>query len=129
MKRAATSRARRRSKAGFGKEVPGVRINRFCGSGLDAVNLAAAQVMARHEGHASAAVSNRCRASDGAPAAPGPSIPARHASYFVPQGISADLIATKYGFSRDDVDKYAVETQKAPRGPGTKGASPSPSSR
>ena len=56
------------------------------------------------------------------PADPGIAIP----SYFLPQGISADLIATKYGFSRDDVDAYAVESAGAPGEPGMKGSSRSP---
>src|SRR6478735_2874084 len=101
-------------KAGFGKEVPGIQINRFCASGLDAVNLAAAQVMAGMKDIAiGGGVESMSRigmgASGGAwPVDPGLAIP----TYFLPQGISADLIATKYGFSRDDVDAYAVESQK-----------------
>jgi acetyl-CoA C-acetyltransferase len=101
-------------KAGFGKEVPGVQINRFCASGLDAVNLAAAQVMSGMKDLTiGGGVESMSRigmgASGGAwPVDPGIAI----ANYFLPQGISADLIATKYGFSRDDVDAYAVESQK-----------------
>jgi acetyl-CoA C-acetyltransferase len=101
-------------KAGFGKEVPGVQINRFCASGLDAVNLAAAQVMTGMKDLTiGGGVESMSRigmgASGGAwPVDPGIAI----ANYFLPQGISADLIATKYGFSRDDVDTYAVESQK-----------------
>ncbi|HEY8384077.1 MAG TPA: acetyl-CoA C-acetyltransferase [Microvirga sp.] len=101
-------------KAGFGKEVPGVQINRFCASGLDAVNLAAAQVMTgMKDVTIGGGVESMSRigmgASGGAwPVDPGIAI----ANYFLPQGISADLIATKYGFSRDDVDSYAVESQK-----------------
>lgn len=101
-------------KAGFGKEVPGVQINRFCASGLDAVNLAAAQVMAGMKDLAiGGGVESMSRVGMGAsggawPVDPGIAI----ANYFLPQGISADLIATKYGFSRDDVDAYAVESQK-----------------
>jgi len=101
-------------KAGFGKEVPGVQINRFCASGLDAVNLAAAQVMSGMKDIAiGGGVESMSRigmgASGGAwPVDPGIAI----ANYFLPQGISADLIATKYGFTRDDVDAYAVESQK-----------------
>ena len=104
-------------KAGFGKEVPGVQINRFCASGLDAVNLAAAQVMAGMKDIAiGGGVESMSRigmgASGGAwPVDPGIAIP----NYFLPQGISADLIATKYGFSRDDVDAYAVEVAEARR--------------
>src|SRR3954451_9139077 len=101
-------------KAGFGKEVPGVQINRFCASGLDAVNLAAAQVISGMKDVAiGGGVESMSRVGMGAsggawPVDPGVAI----ASYFLPQGISADLIATKYGFSRDDVDAYAVESQK-----------------
>jgi acetyl-CoA C-acetyltransferase len=101
-------------KAGFGKDVPGVQINRFCASGLDAVNLAAAQVMTGMKDITiGGGVESMSRigmgASGGAwPVDPGIAI----ANYFLPQGISADLIATKYGFSRDDVDAYAVESQK-----------------
>ena len=101
-------------KAGFGKEVPGVQINRFCASGLDAVNLAAAQVMSGMKDIAiGGGVESMSRVGMGAsggawPVDPGIAI----ATYFLPQGISADLIATKYGFSRDDVDAYAVESQK-----------------
>jgi acetyl-CoA C-acetyltransferase len=101
-------------KAGFGKEVPGVQINRFCASGLDAVNLAAAQVMTGMKDVAiGGGVESMSRigmgASGGAwPVDPGIAI----ANYFLPQGISADLIATKYGFNRDDVDAYAVQSQK-----------------
>src|SRR3954466_3445647 len=101
-------------KAGFGKEVPGVQINRFCASGLDAVNLAAAQVMTGMKDVAiGGGVESMSRIGMGASGGawlvdPGIAIP----TYFLPQGISADLIATKYGFSRDDCDAYAVESQK-----------------
>ncbi|NBJ12619.1 acetyl-CoA C-acetyltransferase [Microvirga arsenatis] len=101
-------------KAGFGKEVPGVQINRFCASGLDAVALAAAQVMSGMKDIAiGGGVESMSRVGMGAsggawPVDPGIAID----NYFLPQGISADLIATKYGFSRDDVDAYAVESQK-----------------
>ncbi|KAA2242054.1 acetyl-CoA C-acetyltransferase [Salinarimonas soli] len=101
-------------KAGFGKDTPGVQINRFCASGLDAVNLAAAQVMSGMKDLAiGGGVESMSRigmsASGGAwPVDPGIAIP----NYFLPQGISADLIATKYGFTRDDCDAYAVQSQK-----------------
>src|SRR6478609_6039787 len=101
-------------KAGFGKEVPGVQINRFCASGLDAVNLAAAQVISGMKDVAiGGGVESMSRVGMGAsggawPVDPGIAV----TTYFLPQGISADLIATKYGFSRDDVDAYAVESQK-----------------
>jgi acetyl-CoA C-acetyltransferase len=100
--------------AGYGDQVPGVQINRFCASGLDSINFAAAQVMAgQHDMTIGGGVESMSRVGIGAsggawPMDPALAIPA----YFMPQGISADLIATKYGFSRDDVDAYAVESQK-----------------
>jgi len=100
--------------AGYGQGVPGVQINRFCASGLDAVNFASAQVMSgQHEMTIGGGVESMSRVGIGAsggawPVDPSIAVPA----YFMPQGISADLIATKYGFSRDDVDSYAVESQK-----------------
>jgi acetyl-CoA C-acetyltransferase len=100
--------------AGYGDEVPGVQINRFCASGLDAVNFAAAEVMSgQHEMTIGGGAESMSRVGIGAAGGAwpvDPSIALR--SYFVPQGISADLIATKYGFTRDDVDAYAVESQK-----------------
>jgi acetyl-CoA C-acetyltransferase len=103
--------------AGYGIGVPGVQINRFCASGLDAVNFAAAQVMSGQQDLAVAGgVESMSRVGIGAsggawPVDPMVAIPA----YFMPQGVSADLIATKYGFSRDDVDAYAVESQRRAR--------------
>ena len=100
--------------AGYGNSVPGVQINRFCASGLDAVNFAAAQIMSgQHDMAIGGGVESMSRVGIGAAGgawAVDPSIAVAH--YFLPQGISADLIATKYGFSRDDVDAYAVESQK-----------------
>ena len=100
--------------AGFGDQVPGVQINRFCASGLDAINFAAAEIMSgQHEMTIGGGVESMSRVGIGASGgawAVDPTIAVEH--YFVPQGISADLIATKYGFSRDDVDAYAVESQK-----------------
>jgi acetyl-CoA C-acetyltransferase len=100
--------------AGYGDGVPGVQINRFCASGLDAVNFASAQVMSGQQAMAiGGGVESMSRVGIGAAGgawAVDPSIAVAH--YFLPQGISADLIATKYGFSRDDVDAYAVESQK-----------------
>jgi acetyl-CoA C-acetyltransferase len=100
--------------AGFGDEVPGVQINRFCASGLDAVNFAAAEVMSgQHDMTVGGGVESMSRVGIGASGGAWPIDPSiALKSYFVPQGISADLIATKYGFSRDDVDAYAVESQK-----------------
>ena len=100
--------------AGFGDGVPGVQINRFCASGLDAVNFAAAQVMSgQHEMTIGGGAESMSRIGIGASGGAWPVDPSiAVATYFLPQGISADLIATKYGFSRDDVDAYAVESQK-----------------
>ncbi|WP_321499047.1 acetyl-CoA C-acetyltransferase [Breoghania sp.] len=100
--------------AGYADSVPGMQINRFCASGLDAVNMGAGQIMSgQHDLVVSGGVESMSRigigASGGAWAVdPQVALP----SYFMPQGVSADLIATKYGFSRDDVDGYAVESQK-----------------
>jgi acetyl-CoA C-acetyltransferase len=100
--------------AGFGDGVPGVQINRFCASGLDAVNFAAAQVMSGQQdmaiGGGAESMSRVGIGASGGAWAMDPTIAVPH--YFLPQGISADLIATRYGFSRDDVDAYAVESQK-----------------
>ncbi|MBX9843189.1 MAG: acetyl-CoA C-acetyltransferase [Xanthobacteraceae bacterium] len=100
--------------AGYGDEVPGVQINRFCASGLDAVNFAAAEVMSgQHDMTVGGGVESMSRVGIGASGGAWPVDPSiALKSYFVPQGISADLIATRYGFSRDDVDAYAVESQK-----------------
>jgi acetyl-CoA C-acetyltransferase len=100
--------------AGYGNSVPGVQINRFCASGLDAVNFAAAQIMAgQHDMAIGGGVESMSRVGIGASGGAWPVDPAiALKSYFMPQGISADLIATKYGFSRADVDAYAVESQK-----------------
>jgi acetyl-CoA C-acetyltransferase len=100
--------------ADYGNGVPGVQINRFCASGLDAVNFAAAQVMSgQHDMTVGGGVESMSRVGIGASGGAWPVDPAiALKSYFMPQGISADLIATKYGFSRDDVDAYAVESQK-----------------
>jgi acetyl-CoA C-acetyltransferase len=100
--------------ADYGNSVPGVQINRFCASGLDAVNFAAAEIMSgQHEMAIGGGVESMSRVGIGASGgawAMDPSIALK--SYFMPQGVAADLIATKYGFSRDDVDAYAVESQK-----------------
>ncbi|HME85163.1 MAG TPA: acetyl-CoA C-acyltransferase, partial [Roseiarcus sp.] len=100
--------------AGFGDTVPGVQINRFCASGLDSINFAASQVMSgQHDLTIGGGVESMSRVGIGSsggawPADPSLAIP----TYFMPQGVSADLMATKYGFSRDDVDAYAVQSQK-----------------
>jgi acetyl-CoA C-acetyltransferase len=100
--------------ADYDESVAGVQINRFCASGLEAVNMAAGQVMSGQSDLAiGGGVESMSRvpmfASGGAWLAD-PEVAFK--TYFVPQGISADLVATKYGFSRDDVDSYAVESQK-----------------
>ena len=100
--------------AGWDQSVPGLHINRFCASGMEAVNLAANQVRGgAGDLYVAGGVEMMSRVpmgSDGGALAVDPYL--AMGSYFAPQGISADLIATKYGFSRDDVDAYAVESQK-----------------
>ena len=100
--------------AGFGDGVPGVQINRFCASGLDAVNFAAAEIVSgQHQMTIGGGAESMSRVGIGASGGAWPVDPSIAVkTYFLPQGISADLIATKYGFSRDDVDAYAVESQK-----------------
>ena len=96
------------------ERIPGLSINRFCASGMEAVNLAANQI----QGGAGSAyiaggvemMSRVPMGSDGAAVAADPSIALAH--YFVPQGISADIIATEYGFTRARADLLAVESQK-----------------
>jgi acetyl-CoA C-acetyltransferase len=99
-------------KAGYGQSVPGVQINRFCASGLDAVNLAAAQVASGMKdlciGGGVESMSRIGMGASGYGLAVDPSVAID--TYFVPQGIAADLIASKYGFSREDVDAYAVQS-------------------
>jgi acetyl-CoA C-acetyltransferase len=94
--------------------IPGLSINRFCASGMEAVNLAANQIKGG-AGQAYIAGGVECMSrvpmgSDGAAVAVDPTVAMER--YFVPQGISADIIATEYGFSRDDVDAFAMESQK-----------------
>lgn len=101
-------------EAGYDQSLAGVQLNRYCASGLDSVNFAASKIMAGVDDVAiGGGVESMSRVGIGAagnawPVDPSIAVP----SYFVPQGISADLIATKHGFSRDDVDAYAVESQK-----------------
>jgi len=100
--------------AGYAETAPGVQINRYCASGLEACNIAAAKVMSGQSLLAvGGGVESMSRVPMGAgggawPADPAVALP----TYFVPQGISADLIATLYGHSREDVDRYAVESQR-----------------
>ncbi len=96
------------------ERIPGLSINRFCASGMEAVNLAANQVKAgAGAGYIAGGVEMMGRVpmgSDGAAIAVDPSIAME--TYFVPQGISADIIATEYGFSRDQADQLGVESQR-----------------
>ncbi len=100
--------------ADWDQSCAGVSINRFCASGLEAVNIAAAKVMSGMSdmvvGGGVESLSRIPMGSDGGAMGVDPAIAFDH--NIIPQGISADLIATKYGFSRDDCDAYAVESQK-----------------
>lgn len=96
------------------QSIPGLAINRFCASGIEAVNLAANQIAGgAGSGYIAGGVEMMGRvpmASDGAAIAVDPSLALR--SYFVPQGISADIIATQYGITRAEADAYAVQSQR-----------------
>ena len=100
--------------AGWDERAPGLHINRFCASGMEAVNLAANQIRGGagdlYVGGGVEMMGRVKMGSDGYAIAVDPYLAMK--TYFVPQGISADIIATEYGFSRDDVDAYAVESQK-----------------
>jgi acetyl-CoA C-acetyltransferase len=100
--------------AGYAEEAAGKQLNRFCASGLEAVNSAAAQVMSGMSdlciGGGLESMSRVPMDTVGGALAVDPQV--AYGSYFVPQGISADLIASKYGFTREDVDAFAVESQK-----------------
>lgn len=99
--------------ADYAESVPGKQLNRFCASGLEAVNTAAAQVMSGQSdlaiGGGIECMSRVPMGSDSGAMHADPSI--AYKIYFAPQGIGADLIATRCGFSRADVDAYAVESQ------------------
>ncbi len=101
-------------EAGYDFRAPGMQISRFCASGLDAINFGAAKIVQGADDIVIAGgVESMSRVGMGAAGGawymdPSVGLP----GYFMPQGVSADLIATKYGFSRDDVDAYAVESQK-----------------
>jgi acetyl-CoA C-acetyltransferase len=101
-------------EAGYDMKAPGLQLSRFCASGLDAINLGAAKIaQGADEIVISGGVESMSRVGMGASGGawfmdPSVGLPA----WFMPQGVSADLIATKYGFSRDDVDAYSVESQK-----------------
>jgi acetyl-CoA C-acetyltransferase len=100
--------------AGYAQSVAGVQVNRFCSSGLEAINMAAAYVMSGQVDMLVAggveSMSRVPMGSDGGAMMMNPQIISQH--NIVPQGISADLIATKYGYSRNDVDSFAVESVK-----------------
>ncbi len=100
--------------ADYAQTTAGVQVNRFCASGLEAVNMAAAKVIS---GEAQMAIGGgiemMSRVPMGSDGGAWPTDPtSAFKTYFAPQGISADLIATLYGFSRADVDAYAVESQR-----------------
>ena len=99
--------------ADYAQTTAGVQINRFCASGLEACNMAAAKVMTGEAEMAiGGGVESMSRVPMGSDGGAWPLDPASaFKTYFMPQGIGADLIATLYGFSRDDVDAYAVESQ------------------
>ncbi|SEO13808.1 acetyl-CoA C-acetyltransferase [Paracoccus alcaliphilus] len=96
------------------ESIPGLAINRFCASGMEAVNLAANQIRGgAGDGYIAGGVEMMGRVamgSDGAAIAVDPSLAMK--TYFVPQGISADIIATEYGFTREQADALAVESQR-----------------
>ncbi|MEW2915048.1 acetyl-CoA C-acetyltransferase [Leisingera sp. JC11] len=96
------------------ERIPGLAINRFCASGMEAVNLAANQVKGgAGDAYIAGGVEMMGRVamgSDGAAIAVDPSLAME--TYFVPQGISADIIATEYGFTRDQADALAMESQR-----------------
>jgi len=100
--------------AGYDESVPGFQINRYCSAGLEAVNIAAAKVMA---GQGLAAIGGGVESMSRVPMGTGggawatdPDVAFR--TYFVPQGVSADLIATLHCYSRNDLDGYAVASQQ-----------------
>lgn len=100
--------------AGYSQSTAGVQLNRFCSSGLEAINIGAAHVMSgQHEMVIAGGIESMSRipmGSDGGALFTSPEIIGEHK--LVPQGISADLIATIYGFSRESADKFAVESHK-----------------
>ena len=100
--------------AEYAQSVPGIQVNRFCASGLDAINMAASQIMAgAHDMTIGGGVEAMSRLGLGSSGGawfmdPSVNVPA----YFMPQGVSADLIATKFGFTREQADALSVESQK-----------------
>ncbi len=100
--------------ARYDESVSGVQVNRFCASGLEATNMAAAQIMAGQSeitiGGGVESMSRVPMGADGGAWSSNPKV--AFETHFIPQGISADLIATKWGFSRADADAYALESQR-----------------
>jgi acetyl-CoA C-acetyltransferase len=100
--------------ADYAENVPGKQLNRFCASGLEAVNAAAAEIMAGQAdltiGGGVESMSRVPMGADGGAWAIDPAVAFK--TYFAPQGIGADLIATRHGYSRRDVDAYACESQR-----------------
>ena len=111
--------------------IPGVSINRFCASGLEAVNMAANQLKGGSgQAYLAGGVEMMGRVamgSDGFAIAVDPSVAMK--TYFVPQGISADIIATEYGLPANRPTRSPWNRSAAPSRRGTRGGSPSPSSR
>ena len=101
-------------QSGYGEHLCGVTLNRFCGSGLEAINQAGAYIKAGFTDLILAggveSMSRVKMGSDGGAMAMDPAVALP--GHFVPQGISADLIASKYGFSRRDVDEFAAISQQ-----------------
>ena len=99
--------------AGYAQTVAGVQVNRFCSSGLEAINMAAAQVMSGQSdlvvGGGVESMSRVPMSSAGGAWYADPQV--AFPTHYIPQGISADLIATEYGYSREDVDGFAVQSQ------------------
>ena len=100
--------------AGFSQTVPGQQLNRYCASGLEAVNLGTALICsAQADAIVAGGVESMSRVgmgADGGPQYTDPSVNWR--TYYVPQGVGADLIATLDGYERHDVDAFAVESQR-----------------
>src|SRR5262249_14699304 len=96
--------------AGYAETVCGVQINRFCGSGLEACNMAAAKVMSGQSdlciGGGVESMSRTPMSSSGMAVATDPALAVP--IHFVPQGVSADLIATRYGYTRKQLDEFAT---------------------
>ena len=100
--------------ADYNQSVPGTQVDRFCASGLEACNIAAAQIISGQSdltiGGGVESMSRVPMGSAGGSWMTDPSLAIK--TYFVPQGISADLLATEYNYSRDDVDLFALTSQK-----------------